>query len=228
MLATTSQLETVAALREQLQAPAAPSQPVFYRGLDGLISGGVRRGSLIECLSEGGSGAVALSLVIAQAACQAGQALVVIDRSRRFYPPAATPLGVDSETILVRPQNRQDELWALHQSLRCPGVGAVVCWPNKLDGRLFRALQLAAESSGAVGLLVQPISVRGHPSWSDVQLVIEALPTGGKRRRLRVDVVRCRSGQQGSAVVELDDESGALHVVTELAAPAGRPRTSRA
>jgi protein ImuA len=135
----------------------------------------------------------------------------VVDQSRSFYPPAAANLGIDSNTIFVRPVRNPDQLWALNQSLGCEGVGAVLSWPDKLNDRAFRSLQLAAETGGAVGLFVRPLAVRGHPSWSELQLLVEPLPAPDRIRRLRVHVIRCRNGHAGASVdLELDDETGKL------------------
>jgi protein ImuA len=173
---------------------------------------GFHRGTLIEYLAEVGSGAVALSLIAAREACREGGALVLMDRENVFHPPAAANLGVDlANVVFVRPRTRNDYLWALNQSLSCQGVGAVVCWPDKLDSRAFRQLQLAAESCGTTGLFLRPPSVRGHPVWSELQLFVETLPAASQHRRLRVEIVRCRNGNPGASVeVELDDETGTL------------------
>ena len=74
--------------------------------------------------------------------------------SRTFYPPAAANLGIElANVFFVRPPSRKDFVWALNQSLSCQGVGAVVCWPKRLDSNTFRQLQLAAENAGTLGLL---------------------------------------------------------------------------
>jgi hypothetical protein len=216
MLAASIQRDILEVLREKLDAPQRPAAASFSSGcqaLDRVLPGGsFHRGTLIEYLWDGGSGAAALALIAAREACREGGSLVVIDRTRTFYPPAAATLGVDSNTIIVRPQSLKDQSWALHQSLSCQGVGAVLCWPDKLNDKAFRSLQLAAENGGAVGLFVRPLSVRGHPSWSELQLMIEPLSALKKLRRLRVNVVRCRNGHAGAAVdLELDDETGSLH-----------------
>jgi protein ImuA len=216
MLAASVQRDILDVLRRQLDVPQRPAAGSFSSGcqaLDRILpGGGCHRGTLIEYLSDGGSGAVALALIAAREACRDGGSLVVIDRIHSFYPPAAINFSVDLNTIIVRPHSRMDQLWALHQSLSCQGVGAVLCWPDKLNDKAFLSLQLAAENGGAVGLFVRPLSVRGHPSWSELQLLIEPLGALKKRRRMRVNVVRCRNGQAGSAVdLELDDETGRLH-----------------
>jgi hypothetical protein len=217
-----SQLEIISALRQQLHSREVAGKPAFSGGLDHLLPDGFRRGTLVEYLGDCGSGATSLAVVAAQKACQDGQTCVVIDRERRFYP-----LGAAMNSILIHPQTQQDELWALNQSLACRGLGAVLCWPSKLDDRSFRSLQLAAERGGAVGLLVRPVSVRGQPSWSEVQLFVQSLP-GGQNRRLKIELVRCRNGLSGTMELELDEETGEtnpLHLAPELA-PSASPRFS--
>lgn len=233
MLASSSQRETVDALREQIRAEEA-LRPEFSSGLAGKLPPTFRRGTLLEYLADSGSGATAVALLTAREACRDGGALVVVDRSRRFYPPAAAAFAVNQSTIVIRPQTQKDELWALNQSLRCPGIGAVLCWPDQLEERAFRGLQIAAEKGGAVGLFIRPTNERGRPTWSDTQLLVESLP-GEKLRRLRIEVVRSRSGCEGvSEVVELDDEtpslmpSRSLSLAAGLAAATIAPRPSRA
>jgi hypothetical protein len=168
-------------------------------------------------LSESGCGATSLAIVVACQACKDGGALVVIDRERSFYPPAAVNLGIGPETIFLHPRTQRDHLWALNQSLSCEGVGAVLCWQKKLHDRAFRSLQLAAERGGAVGLLVRPCSVRGDPTWSELQLLVETTPTAQQQRWLRISVVRSRNGQAGASVeLELDDETGRLNEARSL------------
>jgi protein ImuA len=156
--------------------------------LDALLpEGGWRRGTLVEWLSgAAGSGAGALALMVARQAAvpmpedpAAGGVVVVVDRQRRFYPPAAAALGIDLQRLLVvRPNGSADEIWALDQVLRCPGVAAVWAPIERLDEQAFRRLQLAAESSGCLGLLLRPLRVRGQPSWSHLQLLVEPCGDG--------------------------------------------------
>ena len=228
MLAESRQCETVADLRQRLVRWEGAPRPAFSIGLDRVLPNGFHRGTLTEYLADNGSGATALALVAAREACRDGGTLVVIERRKSFYPPAAASFCIGLNTIFVHPRTRRDELWALNQALRCQGVGAVLCWPEKLDQRAFRSLQLAAEASGTIGLLVRPISVRGHPTWSSVQLLVEALPHASTRRRLRVEIVRCRIGSVGASVeVELDDETGTLQESCDVhLAPAVAPATA--
>ena len=148
--------------------------------LDELLpEGGVRRGALAEWLAAGeGSGSGTLALLCAREACRDGGTLVVLDDRREFYPPAAVRLGIALEQlVVVRANNPADNLWALDQALRCPAVAAVLAWPEKLDGRVFRRLQLAAEEGGGLGLLVRPEAARCDPSWADLRMFVEPLPS---------------------------------------------------
>jgi len=182
-----SQESLVAALRRQVERLEKPQPPADDRtlstgspALDGLLpGGGLRRGSLVEYLSPGavflsagcaGSGTGTLALCAAREACADGRALVVVDRRRTFYPPAAIGWGFDLASLLIlQPADDGAELWAIDQSLRCPGVGAVYAPCGTLDVRDFRRLQLAAEAGGTLGILLRPDRLRGQPTWADVQ-----------------------------------------------------------
>lgn len=202
---------------------------------------GLARGSLVEWLAdEPGAGATTLALIAAREAQQAGGATVVIDRARGFYPPAAAAWRLDlASTIVVHPRSEADERWALDQSLRCEHVAAVLAWPRRLDDVTFRRLQLAAEASGAVGLLVRGAAAEREPSWAELRLLVSprAAPSGGWR--LNVRVVRCRGSslvsrgptgeRDGEVLLELNDkgdvhEAHPGHLVAELAHPAPPPR----
>ena len=228
----------VAALRRQVERLEKPQPLADDRtlstgspALDGLLpGGGLRRGSLVEYLSQGaGSGTGALALCAAREACAGGQALVVVDRRRTFYPPAAIAWDIDLATLLIlQPADDAAELWAIDQSLRCPGVGAVYAPCGALDVRDFRRLQLAAEAGGTLGILLRPARFRGQPTWADVQwriapcrerppwrsgrgsgFRVQGSEEAGHSWRLRVELTRCRGAPVGQAVdLELDETTG--------------------
>jgi protein ImuA len=141
-------------------------------------------------------------------------------------------LGIDPEgLIVVQAVSQADNLWALDQALRCPGVAAVLAWPEKLDGRTFRRLQLAAEQGGGLGLLVRSGRVRHESSWAEVRLAVEPLlaTAPDDPRRLKVELLRCRGGSSGRSIeVELDDETHPLHLASRLAHPAAHRRAAGA
>lgn len=236
MLAPSSQSDLLRLLQQKLlawEADCRPGAATFSTGceaMDRILPGnGLHRAAIVEYVAKAGSGATVLSLIAAREACRDGGAFVVVDRSRRFNPPAAANVGIDlGNTIFVRPRTRKDELWALIQALRCQGVGAVLAWPEKLDSREFRALQLASEAGGGVGIFLRPTSVRGLPSWSKVQMLVEALPSLSALRRLRTEVLRCRNGQAGQSIeVEVDDETGSVRESCAVSLPSSMVSSTR-
>jgi protein ImuA len=206
------------------QQNAFSSRSAFNRGKAG---GATTTGSSVT-----GSGAATLALFVAREACRAKDAgpLVIVDRGRQFYPPAAARVGIDLNRVaLVRVNDRADEAWALDQALRCPGVGAVWHRGENLSQRSLRRFQLAAEISGGLGLFVRPETARTEPCWADVRLLVQPLVQSTGGRRLRVEVVHLRGGTAGKAVeLELDDATGALRLASPVVSTAAARRTSSA
>lgn len=198
--------------------------------LDRLLpAGGYQRGSLVQWITAGGSGADYLSLLTAREACRNGGSLVVVDPANQFYPPAAAVMGVPLErTIILRNQaNRSsvrtrsfyssptteslednDFLWSIDQALRCPAVAAVWGPMETIDARWFRRFQLSAEASGCLGLFVQPLSAASAPTWADVQWQAEGLRSSDRASRLpdqneqlvKLTLNRCRGTFAGKTV----------------------------
>lgn len=217
----------------------APAEVVSSgsRALDRLLpGGGFRRGSLVEWLAgSAAGGAATLALYAAAQAAREGGAVVVIDEQASFYPPAALAVGIDLEQlIVVRPEGKTDQSWAIDQVLRSRGVAAVWCWPQQSDDHTLRRWQLAAEASGVVGMLLRPEQARDEPSWAELRLGVQPCTAaeqattsqmmgspmtanslmGSRQRRLRVELLRARQAEVGkSTVVELPcrDVGPAVH-----------------
>ena len=189
MVATKELLES---LREQVRRietagrPAGQSVSLGCPGLDALLpQRGIARGTIHEWLSPGGgsgapyrdgNGAEILSLIAAREACHSGGALVVIDSTCCFYPPAAALWGIGLEnTIVIRPADQRDAAWAIDQALRCSAVAAVWGYLDWIGERWLRRFQLSAEQSGCLGLFVRPISVARRVTWSESQWLCRGL-----------------------------------------------------
>ena len=262
--------QVVAELAERVRQIERPRHPAregtFSSGhprLDqALPERGLRRGTLVEWLAAGsGSGAETLALIAAREAARTGGAIVVLDPAGLFYPPAAIRLGIELEQlIVVRPACDEDHAWALDQVLRTGGVAAV-CSETAMgngakgpDDHALRRWQLAAETSGVVGLLARPLAARDDPSWAELRLLVEPLAAperAGRNRQLRVTLLRARGGQAGRTV-ELElrtpeslldepllsepparrrgtpDETRSVHLASPLAAAKTRRRSRRA
>jgi hypothetical protein len=76
---------------------------------------------------------------------------------------------------------------------------------RKLPSQSLRRWQLAAEQSGALGLLIRSANARQLPCWSDVQLLAAARGSRGDDEfwRLRVELLKVRGGA-GGGTVELE------------------------
>ena len=192
--------------------------PTGFGPLDRLLpAGGVHRGALIEWIEDGaGTGATGgttaggVTALACAVACtiarrSAGATVIVIDRRGWFHPPAVLPwlnsrealdgreaLGGISPSHLhvARPAREDDEIWAIDQALRCPGVAAVLAWPGRVHPTAMRRWQLAARSGGAVGLLVRPAHTRRDPSWAEarVQVTPAVAPAGPPAAGLQADL----------------------------------------
>lgn len=221
-----------------------------------LPGGGLRRGWLVEWLSaRPGSGSLTLALAAAREAARSGGAVVVVDRQRSFYPPAAVQWGIPlARLLVVRPASDADTSWAVDQVLRSAGVAAALCWPGRWSDHAFRRLQLAAEQSGALGLLLREERARHEPSWAQLRLLVEPLPTNllscatgsaravtARRRLVRVELLRARGSTGLPVAMELDlaelrgsetrdtgHETSAGGVVSQLAAGPPARRSSGA
>jgi len=189
-------------------------------------------GSLVELFSaRQGAGVWTLALILARQACGERKMLVIADEERRFYPPAAARMGIDlCRTVVIRPKKVSGTFLAsLVQALRCPAVGAVLGWFDRLPPVDFRRLQLAAESGGGLGLVLRPAAALRTPSFAAARLLVAPVASGEESlRRIRIEAVRVRGGKSGQSVVlEVDDETGDVRVPAVLAAAAPVARAAR-
>jgi len=212
-----------------------------FRPLDRLLpAGGVRRGSLVEWLAAdctaglgGASGAASIACAVAcrlaagrvagkTAAGGAAATIVIVDRRGWFHPPAVMGwLQGDAgggqqapQCIVARPSRDDDEAWAIDQALRCSGVAAVLACPGTIHPTTMRRWQLAARSSGAVGLLLRPETARREPSWAEARIAVTPLPGGTLAvRGLRLSLVggpwtAADAADERSAEIGIDLGSG--------------------
>lgn len=156
-----------------------------------LPCGGLPCGAVVEILADDlGVGAMSLAMRVAGNSIQPPQdrgvstgtapdhrCIVLVDRFGDFYPPAAGRYGVGLDRLVVlRASRAKDAFWAVDQALRCPAVAAVVAPLGKLDERCSRRLQLAAESSGCLGLILMSARRRAK-SFAAIQMLVEGVHT---------------------------------------------------
>jgi protein ImuA len=209
--------------------------PLGPGGLGELFPEGLTAGSLVELLPRmPGAGGWTLALLLAKYACGERKTLFIADYERCFYPPAAHKFGLDPKrTILVRPKKPGDALLALGQALRCSAIGAAIGAFERLHDRDARRFQLAAEAGGGIGILLRPASALGVPSFAAVRLLLDPLPSLHGKRRIHLEVIRCRqtasplAPRLSSLALEVDDVTGHVRAFSALELAADSPRTAR-
>jgi len=242
--------------RRMVRPTEGRQRPVLSTGLSPLDEllpeGGIRSGSLVEWLSDPGSGAATLVWLMA-AHLQSSRSLVVVDPWRECFPPGIAHLGIDlRRTLVVQPTTDAQTLWALEQSLRSSAGCIVIARLEHITQQTYRRLQLAVERGGGIGLLLRPSRYRDDPSWADVRLCCvsteidwlssgksqkRSSPTGWSRshsgslaRRMQVQLLRVRGGgfQQRTIPICIDDDACVMPVDSQLAGAATQSPAARA
>lgn len=107
------------------------------------------------------------------------------------YAPALAAAGIDLAHLLwIQPQNPADGLWAAEQALRSGVCGAVLHWPDAVNTRQLRRLQLAAEHGEAAAILFRPRREAQQASPAALRIELEPQPGG----HLTVHVRKRRGG----------------------------------
>lgn len=164
--------------------------------LDGPLGGGWPVGGVIELLTDH-SGIGEVSLVIPALRAMAGTGWQLwVDPPYTPHAPALQAAGLDlSRWRQVRTRSGADHVWAVEQALRAGSCAAVLAWPEALDHRALRRLQLAAEAGGALTVLYRDRAAVRNPAPAAARLELEP-----DRDGLRVHVRKRRGGWGGKVV----------------------------
>ncbi len=187
-------------------ASAAPTRPVWSTGkraLDArLPGGGWPTASLIEVLlDDTGMGEVQLFLPalvecqrrIGQGRTEEGPWLVWIAPPYEPYAPALAQQGIElGRLLIVRPASATEALWAAEQALSSGVCAAVLLWLKGTDDRWLRRLKLAAEASGALGVLFRPERHRFESSPASLRLAVSR-----GVHETRIDLLKVQGGRPG-------------------------------
>lgn len=144
---------------------------------------------------------------------------VGLGRDLDVLSPAGCQNFVDpGRIILTQGVSRNDVLWAGEQALRSPGIACVVIDIERgPDLTESRRLQLAAEESGAIGLIL--ISGRAHTSAAETRWRSEAIASD--QATWEWECLKHRRGETGIWRVRwLGDEYGSdiIHMAAATAA----------
>jgi protein ImuA len=245
-----SVLEDLRERIRRIEGGTATRPPTLAFGLPEIDSrlpgGGLTRGALHE-VAGGGDGAVdgaAAALFAAGIAARTkGKVLWCVTRKDLFAPAIAQAGLSHNRVIFVEAGDEKDLLACFEEGLRHAGLGAAVAEVAKLSMTNSRRLQLAAETSGGIGIAIRrwrrqaEASDFGQPTAAVTRWRVSALPSaplpvpGIDRARWLVELIRCRAGDSADFIVEACDAKGRLSLSADLvhgqAAPeAGEVRAS--
>ncbi|MGQ3215630.1 MAG: ImuA family protein [Shinella sp.] len=206
--------------------------PEMDRALPG---GGLAFGALHE-IAGGGCGTVdgaAAALFVAGIAARTrGKILWCMTRPDLFFP-AISQAGLHPDRVVWCESDREEEaLSAMEEGLSFGGLAAVVGELVRLPMNASRRLQLAAEKTGAMGIVLRrwrrqnEASDYGQPTASTTRWRISTLPSerlpvaGVGRARWLAELMRVKAGACAEFEIGAPDAKGRICL---LPLSAGRP-----
>ena len=241
------------ALRSRIQAIERSGQashgvlPFGLAPLDAVLpGGGLALGALHEVAGAGAGavdGAAAALFAAGIVARVPGTVLWCVTRPDLFAP-ALDQAGLDPDRVIyVEASNETTVLACFEEGLRHGGLAGVVAEVARLSMTASRRLQLAAETSGTIGIALRRWRRAteavdfGQPTAAVTRWRVSALPSaplpvpGVGRARWFIELIRCRAGECAEFKMEACDETGRLALPSDLAdrsmaSPARRLRAS--
>ncbi|MFT4119160.1 ImuA family protein [Bradyrhizobium sp.] len=197
-----------------------------------LPGGGLALGCLHE-VAGGGNGAVdgaAAALFTAGIAARTkGKVLWIVTR-RDLFMPALAQAGLHPDRLIhVEAGDEKSLLACCEEGLRHGGLGAVVAETARLSMTASRRLQLAAESSGTIGIAIRRWRRQteagdfGQPTASATRWRVSVMPSaplpvpGLGRSRWLLELIRCKAGESADFEVEACDVTGRIALPSEVA-----------
>lgn len=173
--------------RGQPASMPASTEPTGHTLLDAALhTGGWPEAALIEVLHPAdGVGELRLLLPTLARLTQAGRDVALIAPPYVPYPTAWAAAGIDFQHVQIIDANARQALWASEQCLRSGCLSAVLCWPQQVDDRALRRLQVAAESGRALGFAFRDLRAARNPSPAVLRLQLEGE---------QISVLKCRGG----------------------------------
>ena len=183
-----------------------PLSPALDRALP---AGGLARAALHEVLAVGGMlGGAALGFA-GLALARSGGTVLWIAPEPEAWPPGLLRFGLRPEQlVMVRATRAPDALWAMEEALRCRAVSGVLMVSPGVGLTAGRRLMLAAESGGALGILLRPDSARAGPAVALTRWRVGPLPARvPDEPHWQVELLRSRGGAGGRWALHWRDEA---------------------
>jgi protein ImuA len=226
------------ALREQIRRIEAGERvsrgflPFGEPEIDGrLPGGGLALGALHE-IAGGANGALdgaAAALFAAGILARTHGPVLWCVSHRDLFAPALAQTGLHPDRVIYAEAGSDKGVLAcMEEGLRHGGLAGVVGEVGRLAMTPSRRLQLAAETSGTIGIAIRrwrrPAETAdfGQPTASTTRWRISALPAsplpvpGLGRPRWFIELIRAKAGECAEFEVESCDEEGRIAVPAEL------------
>ncbi|KQV37674.1 MULTISPECIES: ImuA family protein [unclassified Rhizobium] len=205
-----------------------------------LPGGGMGYGCLHEVAGGGGGtvdGAAAALFVAGIVARSHGKVLWCMTRPDLFFP-AVAQAGLHPDRVVFCESDREEEaLSAMEEGLSFGGLAAVVGELVRLPMNASRRLQLAAEKTGAMGIVLRrwrrqnEASDYGQPTASTTRWRISTLPSerlpvaGVGRARWLAELMRVKAGACAEFEIGAPDAKGRVCLLPT--APGRADQTAR-
>lgn len=194
---------------------------------DALPGGGLAYGALHE-IAGGGSGTVdgaAAALFAAGIAARTKGPVVWCMTRADLFLPALAQVGLHpNRVIFVEAGKEEDVLASMEEALSFGGLGAVVGELVRLPMVASRRLQLAAERTGTMGIVVRrwrrqtEANDFGQPTASTTRWRVSVLPSeelpvaGVGRARWFLELMRVKAGECAEFCVGACDDQGRIDI----------------
>ncbi|CAN7694401.1 ImuA family protein [Rhizobium sp. LjRoot30] len=190
-----------------------------------LPGGGLAHGAIHE-FAGGGAGTVdgaAAALFVAGIAARTKGKVVWCLARPDLFAPALAQVGLHPDRVIYVEAIREEYvLESAEEALRFGGIAAVVAEVVRLPMTASRRLQLAAEGSGTMGLIIRrwrrqsEANDFGHPTAATTRWRISVLPAeplqvpGVGRARWLAELIRVKAGESADFIVGACDAEGRI------------------
>jgi len=218
---------------ESNQARRRQTLPFGVREIDDQLPGGGLPFGAIHEFAGGGAGTVdgaaAALLAAGIAARTKGKVIWCLTRTDLFFPALAQAGLHPGRVVFVEADKEEDVLASMEEALSFGGLGAVVAELVRLPMTASRRLQLAAEKSGTMGLIVRrwrrqtEASDFGQPTASTTRWRVSVMPSkelpvpGVGRARWFLELMRVKAGECAEFTVGACDAQGRIDLSTGFA-----------
>ncbi|HVY17038.1 MAG TPA: damage-inducible protein [Rhodopila sp.] len=220
--------------------------PLHVPAIDAHLPGGLARSALHEAASGGPDTehAAAATLFVGGLLAKLDGPVLWVLRQADLFAPGLAAVGLGPDRLIFAEAGR-DVLAVMEEGLRHRGLAAVVGEPaGRISLVASRRLQLAAEQSGVMAMLIRRSQAfddprHGEPTAAFTRWRVGALSSAPlssaplayaplayaplayapseERVRWRLDLLRSRGGKPGSWIVEACDATGCLGMAAVIA-----------